>query len=174
MIEKIGLGGGCHWCTEGVFQSLVGIEKVKQGWIASTGEHSTFSEAVIVHFNPEIITLTDLVKIHCYTHASTSNHSMRHKYRSAVYTFSQEQKSEVKEAITKIQLDFEEKIITLVLPYGAFKLNQEDQLNYLYSRPESTFCQTYIHPKLKLLMAHFSKQVNYDKIDQIKAKNIDL
>jgi peptide-methionine (S)-S-oxide reductase len=26
--NKIDLGGGCHWCTEGVFESLIGINKV--------------------------------------------------------------------------------------------------------------------------------------------------
>tara|TARA_B100000795_G_scaffold173674_1_gene130984 strand:- start:4871 stop:5212 length:342 start_codon:yes stop_codon:yes gene_type:complete len=32
---KIGLGGGCHWCTEAVFMSLKGVRSVRQGWIAS-------------------------------------------------------------------------------------------------------------------------------------------
>jgi peptide-methionine (S)-S-oxide reductase len=35
--DKIALGGGCHWCTEAVFQSLKGVQKVEQGYVASTG-----------------------------------------------------------------------------------------------------------------------------------------
>lgn len=78
-IQKIGLGGGCHWCTEAVFQSLIGIEKVEQGFIASTEEYNTFSEAVIVHFDSEVISAKTLIEIHLYTHKSTSQHSMRSK-----------------------------------------------------------------------------------------------
>ena len=44
MISKIGFGGGCHWCTEAVFQSLKGVAKVEQGWIASFDEYNSFSE----------------------------------------------------------------------------------------------------------------------------------
>ena len=83
--QKIALGGGCHWCTEAVFQSLIGVERVEQGYVASTGNNNSFSEAVIVHFNTERISLKTLIEIHLHTHKSTSNHSLRERYRSAVY-----------------------------------------------------------------------------------------
>jgi peptide-methionine (S)-S-oxide reductase len=52
-IEKIGLGGGCHWCTEAVFQALKGVEKVEQGWISAV-DAEEYSEAVVLHFDPKI------------------------------------------------------------------------------------------------------------------------
>ena len=61
---KIGLGGGCHWCTEAVFQSLKGVARVQQGWIASEGENTAFSEAIIVKYDPKTIDLKTLVAIH--------------------------------------------------------------------------------------------------------------
>ena len=86
-LTKIAFGGGCHWCTEAVFQSLLGVSKVEQGFVASTGQHNSFSEAVIVHFNVEDITLKTLTEIHLNTHKRTSNHSMRTKYRSGCIRF---------------------------------------------------------------------------------------
>ena len=95
VLKKIALGGGCHWCTEAVFQSLKGVVSVEQGYIASLVKHSAFSEGVIVHFNANIISLKTLIEIHLYTHKSTSNHSMREKYRSAIYVFSKSQNDKV-------------------------------------------------------------------------------
>ena len=166
---KVGFGGGCHWCTEGVFQSLIGISKVEQGWISSTGDHTRFSEGVIVHFNPEVISLEDLIEIHLYTHSSTSNHSMRNKYRSAVYITSQNDQLKVERIIQSFQKDFNEKIVTQSLYLNVFNQNKEAYLNYLYSRPEAQFCKAYIHPKLRFLMDRFS-----DKVETEKLKQIDL
>ena len=75
-LTKISFGGGCHWCTEAVFQALNGVTKVEQGWVSSTKEDNTFSEAVIVHFNSENINLKTLIEIHLRTHKSTKNHSL--------------------------------------------------------------------------------------------------
>ncbi|WP_269200069.1 peptide-methionine (S)-S-oxide reductase [Pseudoalteromonas luteoviolacea] len=30
MKNKLGLGGSCYWCTEAIFRSLNGVEKVEQ------------------------------------------------------------------------------------------------------------------------------------------------
>ncbi len=85
--KRIGLGGGCFWCSEAVFQNLRGVAQVAQGFIYSHPPHDSLSEAVLVDFDPAQISLADLIEIHLRTHASTSQHSMRQKYRSAIYAF---------------------------------------------------------------------------------------
>jgi peptide-methionine (S)-S-oxide reductase len=159
-IEKIAFGGGCHWCTEAVFQSIIGVEKVEQGYVASTGENSGFSEAVILHFKPEIVTLKRIIEIHLYTHKSTSNHSMRQKYRSAVYTYSASQLKSSKDIIDSFQPDFNFKIITQVYPFKSFKTSRDELLNYYKNDPEKPFCKTFIDPKLKLLLEQFSENID--------------
>lgn len=166
-MDKIALGGGCHWCTEAVFQSLIGVVKVEQGYVASVDENKSFSEAVIVHFNTEDITLKTLVEIHLYTHKSTSNHSMRSKYRSAVYTFSEEQKRESESIIEGFQKDFEHKLITKVCLFQSFKASREAIQNYYQKNPKKPFCKTFIDPKLKSLLQRFSYQVNQSKVAHI-------
>lgn len=156
---KIAFGGGCHWCTEAVFQSLKGVEKVEQGFVASTEGNSSFSEAVIVHFNPEEVDLKTLTEVHLITHKSTSNHSMREKYRSAIYTFSEVQKEEASVLIADFQPDFNHQLITRVLPFSAFEGSREAIQNYYIKNPEKPFCKKFIHPKLEILSKQFPKHI---------------
>lgn len=158
-LTKIALGGGCHWCTEAVFQSLKGVEKVEQGYVASVEGNTSFSEAVIVHFNEEDISLKVLINIHLHTHKSTSNHSMREKYRSAIYTFSKKQETQVVNIIGLFQSEFEEEIITKVLLFKEFKASREAIQNYYKKNPEKPFCKQFINPKLKLLLNKFSSHL---------------
>ena len=162
-VTKIAFGGGCHWCTEAVFQSLNGVTKVEQGWVASVDENSTFSEAVIVHFNSKIITLKALIQIHLATHKSTSNHSMRKKYRSAVYYFSHQQKTECEFILKNIQLNTEAKIITKLLPFADFKPSENQFKNYYKKNPQKPFCKKYILPKLALISHQFADKTKEKK-----------
>ncbi|WP_405608792.1 peptide-methionine (S)-S-oxide reductase [Polaribacter sp. Asnod1-A03] len=168
-LTKIAFGGGCHWCTEAVFQALIGVNKVEQGWISSTEKNSTFSEAVVVYYNAKIITLKTLTEIHLLTHKSTSNHSMRNKYRSAIYYFNQQQKEESLQILKELQTNFNDKIITKILFFNSFKLNTAEFQNYYQSNPEKPFCKNYINPKLKLLLQLFSKNVDNRKITHLNS-----
>ncbi len=157
---KIGLGGGCHWCTEAVFQSLKGVEKVAQGYVASIDENSTFSEAVIVHFNPDIISLRTLIEIHLHTHKSTSAHSMRNKYRSAIYIFFKEQSHQANNILNDFQSEFNNQLITEIYPFSEFKPSREAIQNYYQKNPKKPFCKQFINPKLRLLQEKFSNKIN--------------
>ena len=161
-IAKTGFGGGCHWCTEAVFQSLKGVMEVEQGYIASTGKYTAFSEGVMVTYNPQIIPFETLIEIHLLTHKSTSSHSFREKYRSAVYFKNPEDAENSEEVIAKLQQDFKEKIITLILPFKDFKASRDSLQDYYLKNPEKPFCQKYIHPKLELLRKDFSRQFEED------------
>ena len=166
-ILKIALGGGCHWCTEAVFQALKGVVKVEQGYVASVGENKWFSEAIIVYFNEADIKLDILIEIHLHTHKSTSNHSMRTKYRSAVYYFSNTQEERSVNIIKELQSEFEKEIITKVLEFKKFKPSSEEFQNYYQSNPNKPFCKNYINPKLQFLLKKFKKNIHKSKVSNL-------
>ncbi|GIZ09001.1 peptide-methionine (S)-S-oxide reductase [Flavobacterium sp. UMI-01] len=167
MTEKIGLGGGCHWCTEAVFQSLIGVTHVDQGWMASDKDNIDFSEAIIVHYNRGIIPLEILIQIHLETHQSSINHAMRRKYRSAIYYFDKKQMARIREIVRTLRKTSENPIITQVLPFVEFKVSREVIQNYYYKNPEKPFCKNYIKPKLKILLERYSKYISNSKLKNL-------
>jgi peptide-methionine (S)-S-oxide reductase len=170
-LSVIALGGGCHWCTEAVFQSLRGVGRVEQGWVASEGAQSEFSEAVIVHFDPARIPLEALIHIHLRTHSSTSRHSMRGKYRSAVYAFSEKQAAEARLLLAQLQAEFSAPLVTEVLPFRAFRPSRAEIRDYYYQNPARPFCEAWIAPKLRLLLAEFGEYADRDRIAAGAAPN---
>ena len=134
-----------------MFDSLRGVVRVEQGFIKSNAPHDSFSEAVIVTFDPEIVSLSVLTDIHLRTHASGSNHSMRGKYRSAVYVKGAAQHRAAQMVLKELSTSFETPRITQVLEHVAFKPSEARFQNYYKKGPDRPFCKTYIDPKLKRL-----------------------
>ncbi|MEP3049612.1 MAG: peptide-methionine (S)-S-oxide reductase [Roseibium sp.] len=156
---KIGLGGGCHWCTEAVFQSIAGVNRVEQGFISSDTPDDSWSEAVIVTFDPGTLPLEVLIEIHLRTHSSTSSHKMRGKYRSAVYVYDAGTGVKVGRVLRDLQHGFDAPLVTKVLTLAAFKASDGRFQNYYLSGPERPFCKNYIDPKLSMLRKDYSAVV---------------
>lgn len=157
--ERVGLGGGCHWCTEAVFQALRGVGDVAQGFVRSHAPHNTWSEAVVVTFDPDVIDLQTLIEVHLRTHASTSRHKMRGKYRSAVYSFDDRQARVASEALQNLQAGFSESLVTRVLRHAGFRPSDPRFHDYYATDPDRPFCRTYIDPKLRLIREVYSSLV---------------
>lgn len=155
-MNKIGFGGGCHWCTESVFLFLKGVKRVKQGWIASEPPNQTFSEAVLVDFDENIISTKTLIHIHLSTHSATSNHPMRSKYRSAIYYISETQKLYILQILKELQDEFVIPLVTKAIPFSKFKENEEKYRNYYSKNKGNEFCDRYVEPKKHLLQSRFN------------------
>jgi peptide-methionine (S)-S-oxide reductase len=170
-MKTIGLGGSCHWCTEGIFSSVRGVAHVDQGWISSSSPNEAWSEGVRLNYDPEQIGLEDLVAIHLHSHSCTNVHSMREKYRSAVYVVEANQQMDVERALDRLQREFEKPIITAALTLVEFKLNEAHFLDYYYSDTSRPFCRNYISPKLRLLLERFPQLMDERRLAHINEEH---
>lgn len=155
--SKIGFGGGCHWCTEAVYKALRGVETVEQGFIRSVAPDDIYSEAVVVTWRPDEIPLDVLVEIHLRTHASTSDHKMRGKYRSAIYSISEDQTREATAILDRLRASERENYITRIIPFVEFKASDDRFHNYAEKNAGNQFCTRYIDPKLDRLRAEYGQ-----------------
>lgn len=147
-------GGGCHWCTEAVFAALRGT-RVTQGFAVSDPPDDAPSEAALVAWDETDVPLGAMVAIHLRTHASGSDHQMRGKYRSAIYTGNEDA------AAARAALAAEARevgpVVTRVLPLRAFTPSPPQFARYYETRgPDAPFCRTYIEPKLARLRREYA------------------
>lgn len=154
-MDKIGFGGGCHWCTEGVFQALRGVHQVEQGFIQSSAPADTWAEGVVVTFDPALISLAVLSEVHLRTHSATRARPVRSKYRSAIYIFAEEQREIASHEIAELAQDLGKPVHTLVIPFVGLEASEARFQNYYRTDPTRPFCRTYIDPKLAFIRQRF-------------------
>jgi peptide-methionine (S)-S-oxide reductase len=142
---------------EAIFQTVRGVVQVDSGFASPLDDKDNLSEAVWVQFEPTKVSLDNLIAIHLHTHKSTSAHTRRDKYRSAIYVTDTHQKTTAAHSLMKHQRDFKEKLVTQVVLLGAFTLSDPRYHNYYAQDPQRPFCQTYIAPKLQTLRQRFSE-----------------
>ncbi|TPG49473.1 peptide-methionine (S)-S-oxide reductase [Sphingomonas glacialis] len=155
-MEKIGFGGGCHWCTEGVFQALRGVVHVDQGFIQSPAPWDAWAEGVILSFDPGIISLVTLAEVHLRTHSATGSYSPGGRYRSAIYVFEETQRAEAQRTIDRFAEESGEAARTLVLDVLGFRPSDARYQDYYRTDPNRPFCRRYIDPKLDYIRRHFA------------------
>lgn len=157
-MDRIGIGGGCHWCTEGVFQMLRGVAQVDQGYLRSDPPADRWAEGVIVHFDPAIIGLATLIEVHLRTEAASARKSFLadSKYRSAIYVDDDAQRREADAAIAALGPALCRPIDTRILALRAFKASDARFRNYYARDPDRAFCRRYIDPKLDLIRREFA------------------
>ena len=153
---KVGFGGGCHWCTEGVFQALRGVDQVDQGVVRSDAPADNWAEGVVVTFDPSVIPLATLSEVHLRTHSAARARSPRGKYRTAIYVFEDSQLHEAESAIARVADETGKTVHTLVIPFRGFRASDERYQNYYRTDPSRPFCRRYIDPKLDFIRRHFS------------------
>ena len=171
-LSKIILGGGCFWCTEGVFQLVRGVEKVVSGYTGGATLNPTYmqvcsgqtghAEVIEVSFNPEVISLTELLDIFFHLHNPTTLNKQGAdagtQYRSAVYYLDDAQLPIIRQALEAAQADFPDKIVTEVTKLNIFYPAENYHQNYFKNHPEQGYCQLVINPKIsKLKQKYISK-----------------
>ena len=173
MSQQIVLGGGCFWCTEATYQLIEGVEKVVPGYAGGTGAEPSYgsihgspdgwAETVQVTFNPEVISLKDILDIFWVIHDPTTPNrqgaDVGPEYRSIILFNNPQQEAIIREAIAETQKVWGYKIVTEVKPLDKFYEAEPEHHNYFVSHPENAYCQVVINPKLAKLKDKFAARL---------------
>lgn len=172
-IELATFAGGCFWCTEAVFNSLKGVQKVTPGYSGGSRPNPTYeevstgatnhAEAIQISYEPKKISYTDLVHIFFRTHDPTTmdrqGPDTGSQYRSVIFYHNKLQQRQAEKEKAKAKNLYHSPIVTEIIPFESFYKAEDYHINYYVKNSSKLYCRFVIDPKLKKLREKFSKFV---------------
>ncbi len=164
-IETIVLGGGCFWCTEGIFQRVPGVVSVVSGYAGGNVENPTYeqvssgrtghAEVVKVEYEATSGVLQKILDIFFVLHDPTSlnkqGNDVGTEYRSAVFFTTPEQEKMISDTINRVKGDYDKPIVTEVKQLDVFYMAEDYHQNYYNNNSNKPYCTLVIGPKLEKL-----------------------
>jgi peptide-methionine (S)-S-oxide reductase len=171
--DTITLGAGCFWCVEAVLQQVNGVVSVKSGYSGGSIKNPTYkeicsgltghAEVCQVVYQPDVISLPELLKIFWYTHDPTQlnrqGNDIGTQYRSAIFYHNDSQK-QIAETL-KAELDksgaWDKLIVTEISAFTIFYTAEDYHQNYYNENSDQPYCSYVIKPKLEKFDKVFSE-----------------
>jgi len=171
MTEKITLAGGCFWCIEAILIRLKGVESAVSGYSGGDTKNPTYeslhrgddghAEAVQITFNPEVISLHDLLTIFMTLHDPTTLNrqgaDIGPEYRSAIFYSDANQREIAQTVLEEIDAQgiWPDPIVTALEPFEAFYPAEDYHQEFYEKNTNSPYCQIVIAPKVAKLRKEF-------------------
>ena len=171
MTEYVTLAGGCFWCTEAVFNDVIGVESVESGYIGGHVEDPTYrqvcggttghAEAIRIGYDAEQLDLGDLLDIFFATHDPTTlnrqGNDVGTQYRSAMFPADAEQEAAMKAAIARNTSTWPAPIVTTIEPMSIWYPAEDYHQEYWSGEGQrNPYCLAIIPPKLQKLRKSFA------------------
>ncbi|WP_047458674.1 peptide-methionine (S)-S-oxide reductase MsrA [Vibrio fluvialis] len=152
--EEILIGMGCFWGAERLFWQLDGVVSTSVGYAGGYTPNPTYeevctgrtghTEVVRVIYNPSILSLNALLHAfwerHDPTQGMRQGNDLGTQYRSAIYTYSDEQQAIAEQSKADYQALLEEHqrdlITTEILPAGPYYFAETYHQQYLAKNPQ--------------------------------------
>jgi peptide-methionine (S)-S-oxide reductase len=173
MMETLVLGGGCFWCTEAVYVRVRGVLDVESGYCNGQTVNPTYeqvcsgrtghNEVVKLQYDPAQISTRDLLEIFFVIHDPTTLNRQGHdagtQYRSGIYFTTPEQAELAQALIAEWASDFEDPIVTEVLPLANYSAAEDYHQDFFERNPTQGYCVAVAAPKVSKLRKSFAHWV---------------
>ena len=174
-MKKIYFGGGCFWCTEAIFQRVIGVKKVTPGYMGGKTENPSYkeictggtghAEVIEVCYDDKIIDFNTLLSIFFNTHDPTTKNRQGNdigtQYRSIIICNNKAEMETTNLHIKKLENEkaFNSKIVTQISCNEKFYIAETDHLNYYNENKNQLYCRLVIEPKLKKFISRFKDKL---------------
>lgn len=164
------LAGGCFWCTEAVFNDVVGVKSVESGYTGGEvaepsykqvcGGNTGHAEAIRITFDPDVISYGELLDIFFVVHDPTQlnrqGNDIGTQYRSAIFPQDEKQEVEARKARERAQAEWDGNVVTTIEPKSIWWPAEDYHQAYWEGEGKrNPYCVATIPPKLQKLRKSF-------------------
>lgn len=149
------LAGGCFWCTEAVFEQLLGVSDVESGYAGGSKETASYrqvcegntghAEVIRITYDPRQITLDQLLDVffdaHDPTQLNRQGHDVGTQYRSAIFYADASQRQAAEQKIAQLEQShkFSRPIVTTLEPLTAYYPAEPYHQGYAQLHPSEPY-----------------------------------
>ena len=179
--NKATLGGGCFWCTEAVFQKLIGVNEVVPGYAGGKLANPTYqdicsktsghAEVIQVEYDPAVISFEELLEVFWTIHDPTTlnrqGNDVGPQYRSIIlyHDDDQRKKAFLSKQQVAIQI-YDDPITTEIVPLETFYLAEDYHHDYYLRNSFQPYCSVVINPKLSKFRKRFAHKIKSSTINE--------
>ncbi|HEX9805985.1 MAG TPA: peptide-methionine (S)-S-oxide reductase MsrA [Alteraurantiacibacter sp.] len=172
--EQAILAGGCFWCTEAVFNDVIGVTGVESGYIGGSMPDPTYkqvcsgttghAEAIRVTYDPAIISRAEVLDVFMGTHdpaqLNRQGNDVGTQYRSAIFVSDDEEREAAEAAIERWNAEHGETAVTSIEgPAEWYSAEDYHQEYWEGEGQRNPYCMAVIPPKLAKLRKSFAAKV---------------
>lgn len=121
------------------------------------------AEVVQVEFDPAVVSYRDLLDIFFTIHDPTTLNQQGAdtgtQYRSAIFFHSPEQQRDANDAVADAQKNWDDPIVTEIVPLTQFYPAEEYHKDYYLRNPNQGYCRVVIAPKVAKARQHFFEKL---------------
>ncbi len=171
--ETITLGGGCFWCTEAVFDKVLGVTDVESGYSNGHVQRPTYeqvcsgatghNEVVKLTYDTAQISLREILEIFFVIHDPTTlnrqGNDVGTQYRSGIYFETPAQKDVADAIVRELHQGgkFAAALVTEVQPRTNYWPAEHYHQDYFAQHPHQGYCAFVVGPKVEKFRTTFAR-----------------
>ena len=157
---------GCFWCSEHIFEAVVGVDSAISGYAGGTTPNPTYelvntettghAETVLVYYNPSVISYAELTKVFFTSHDPTTPDQQGpdkgSSYRSILFYQTPEEKTLANEALKNFSSSglYKKPIVTEIKKLTAFYRAEQYHQDYIEHNPANPYVRNVSLPRFEL------------------------
>jgi len=157
---------GCFWCSEHIFESVVGIDSAVSGYAGGTVAFPTYelvntettghAETVLVYYDSSVISYAELTRIFFTSHDPTTldqqGPDVGSSYRSILFYLTPQEKEIAESMLKEYQSSglFNDPIVTEIKDLKEFYRAEEYHQQYIEHNPGSPYVRNVSIPRFEL------------------------